>query len=374
MFGISFEKMKIESQKFKIMARIYGKVNTIDDISRINCIIRDEMLNINAEDELVELKKRSDYLCTLTYSPFWKKKFGDEIEKVRERAMAENYVTVNEANDVAKYYGWDKTYKPWGKPDGDIEAAVKAIPKQVVNELTETIIQMELSTEILEKLRQLFCELRAAALVCENVACLNKIKRSLDVVSALPHLKSFTKHFSDETMTQIDDLINVEKERSIELFNIISQINNYDVQYGLADVGDETSARNLIDNIMADETKADTYIPTEDKYKGPGKVLWLVYYLPSRKREYAKRIYLPGTYQNLHVEGPAEYYNRFGNPEYGLLLTYKTSIKPTVIHIHEREIQLPERWVTKKKIVPVPETAQNIRITEEKPDAAMRIA
>ncbi len=374
MFGISFEKMKIESQKFKIMARIYGKVNTIDDISRINCIIRDEMLNINAEDELVELKKRSDYLCTLTYSPFWKKKFGDEIEKVRERAMAENYVTVNEANDVAKYYGWDKTYKPWGKPDGDIEAAVKAIPKQVVNELTETIIQMELSTEILEKLRQLFCELRAAALVCENVACLNKIKRSLDVVSALPHLKSFTQHFSDETMTQIDDLINVEKERSIELFNIISQINNYDVQYGLADVGDETSARNLIDNIMADETKADTYIPTEDKYKGPGKVLWLVYYLPSRKREYAKRIYLPGTYQNLHVEGPAEYYNRFGNPEYGLLLTYKTSIKPTVIHIHEREIQLPERWVTKKKIVPVPETAQNIRITEEKPDAAMRIA
>ncbi len=356
------------------MARIYGKVDTIDDISRINCIIRDEMLNVNSEDELVELKKRSDYLCTLTYSPFWKKKFGDEIEKVRERAMAENYVTVNEANDIAKYHGWDKSYEPWGEPDENVEAAVKAIPKQVVSELTETIIQLELSTEILEKLRQLFCELRGAALVCEDVACLNKVKRSVDVVSALPHLESFTQHFSNETMMQIDDLIRVEKERSIELFNIIAQVNNYDVQYGLADVGDEDSARNVIDQVMSEEDKADTYIPTEVKYKGPGKVLWLVYYLPSRKRDYAKRIYLPGTYRNLQVEGPAEYFNRFGNPEYGLLLTYETSIKPTVIHIHGREIQLPERWVTKKKIVSVPETAKNIRITETKPESAMDIA
>ena len=356
------------------MARIYGKVNTIDDISRINCIIRDEMLHVDSEAELVELKKRSDYLCTLTYSPFWKKKFGEEIEKVRERAMAENYVTVIEANDIAKYHGWEKTYKPWGEPKDDIEAAVKAIPKQVVSELTETIIEMELSTEILEKLRELFCELRAAALVCEDVNCLNKIKRSVDVVSALPHLESFTQHFSEEVLTQIDELINVEKERSIELFNIIAQVHNYDVQYGLADVGDEMAAHAVIDKVMDEENKADTYIPTEAKYKGPAKVLWLVYYLPSRKREYAKRIYLPGTYRNLHVEGPAEYYNRFGNPEYGLLITYETSIKPTVIHVHGREIQLPERWVTKKKIVPVPETAQNIRITEEKPASAMSIA
>jgi hypothetical protein len=45
-----------------------------------------------------------------------------------------------------------------------------------------------------------------------------------------------------------------------------------------------------------------------------------------------------------------------------------------VIHVHGREIQLPERWITKKKIVPVPESAQNIRITEEKPESAMSIA
>lgn len=55
------------------MARIYGKVEDIKDISRINCIIRDEMLKVESEAELSELKKRSDYLCTLTYSPFWRR-------------------------------------------------------------------------------------------------------------------------------------------------------------------------------------------------------------------------------------------------------------------------------------------------------------
>ncbi len=356
------------------MARIYGKVNTIDDISRINCIIRDEMMNVNSEAELVELKKRSDYLCTLTYSPFWKKKFGDQIDEVRKRAMEENRVTVKEANYMAKYKGFEKTYKPWGKPQEEIDAALKEIPQQVVSELTETIIEMEMSTHILEQLRQLFCNLRKAALVCEDQACLNKVKRAVDIVAALPQLESFTRHFSDTVLEQIDDLINVEKNRSIKLFNIIAQVNAYDTYYDLADVADEQSAKNLIDKIMEEEQKADTYIPTEAKYKGTGKVLWLVYYLPSRKREYAKRIYLPGNYRNLQVEGPGMYYNRFGNPVYGILISYEMAIKPTVIHIHGKEVHLPERWVTKKKVVPVPETAQNIRITEEKPDAAMNIA
>ncbi len=372
--GTSFDIDFLSILKLNIMGHIYGKVNTIDDISRINCIIRDEMLNVDSEAELVELKKRSDYLCTLTYSPFWKDKFGDEIEKVRERAMAEDYVTVNEANYIAKYKGFDMTYKPWGEHDNDIAASLKEIPEQIVHELNDTIIQMELSTAILEQMRQLFCNIRGAALVCEDANCLNKLKKSIDVLAALPHLESFTKHFSEETLTQIDDLINVETDRSLQLFNIIAEVSNFDAQYDLADVGDDASAKAFIDKIMPSEDKADTYIPTEDRYKGPGKIIWLTYFLPSRKRAYAKRIYLPGPYRNLQVDGPAEYYNKFGNPEYGILLTYQTSIKPTTIHIHDREVQLPERWVTKRKIVKVPETAQNFRITEQKPESAMAIA
>jgi len=69
------------------MSRIYGKVESVEDISRINCIIRDEMLIVESEAELTELKKRSDYLCTLTYSPFWQKKFGDKIEELRKELL-----------------------------------------------------------------------------------------------------------------------------------------------------------------------------------------------------------------------------------------------------------------------------------------------
>ena len=93
------------------MGRIYGKVDRVEDISRINCIIRDEMLQVKSEAELVDLKKRSDYLCTLTYSPFWKKKFGDKIEELRKVALEENRVTARLANDVAKYLGFTNFVK-----------------------------------------------------------------------------------------------------------------------------------------------------------------------------------------------------------------------------------------------------------------------
>jgi len=193
------------------MSRIYGKVESVEDIKRINCIIRDEMLKIENEAELTELKKRSDYLCALTYSPFWQKKFKDKIEELREVAIEENRATVKTANYIAKY-------------------------------------------------------------------------------------------------------------------------------------------------------------------KGGAKVLWLVYFLPRRKREYAKRIYFPADAFDIKVEGPDYYKNRFGNNVYGIKLTYKMTIKPTTIHIRGKEIHLPERVVSKTKIIPIPQDATDFRIVEEKPASAMDIA
>jgi len=49
------------------MSRIYGKVESVEDIKRINCIIRDEMLKVENEAELTELKKRSDFLHILHF-------------------------------------------------------------------------------------------------------------------------------------------------------------------------------------------------------------------------------------------------------------------------------------------------------------------
>ena len=125
---------------------------------------------------------------------------------------------------------------------------------------------------------------------------------------------------------------------------------------------------------MEEEAKSETYIPTEVKYKGGAKVLWLVYYHPKRKREYAKRIYFPADAFDIQVEGPGMFKNRFGNEVYGIKITYKMSIKPTVIHVRGKEVHLPERIITKTKIVTLPEIAENIRLMEEKPESAMNIA
>ncbi|NPA53540.1 MAG: hypothetical protein GXO21_02610 [Aquificae bacterium] len=356
------------------MGRIYGRVEDVEDIRRINCIIRDEMLNVETPAQLTDLKKRSDYLCTLTYSPFWKKKFGDKIEELRKVAIEENRATVKTANYVAKYKGFDREYEPW-KKEINIEEELKKIPQQVIEELTNSIFSLKLSIDILEQLRREFCNIRKAMVFCEDVECLDKLKKAVDILSVLPYLESFSQHFDKEVLKTIDELINEEKERSVKLANIIAEVNKWDRYYqAISEDKFETTAEEYLKRLLEEEEKASTYIPTEVKYKGGAKVLWLVYYHPIKKRDYAKRIYFPADAFDITVEGPGEFENKFGNKVYGIKITYKTKIKPTTIRIKGREIHLPERIVTRTKVVPLPKVAQNIRIMEERPESAMDIA
>lgn len=92
---------------------IYGDVNTLEDLKEINRKIRAEMERVPSKDQLTELKKRSDYLCTLTMSPSWRKKFGDKIDRFREVAMEENRRTVEKANSIARKKGFAVEYHPW---------------------------------------------------------------------------------------------------------------------------------------------------------------------------------------------------------------------------------------------------------------------
>jgi hypothetical protein len=96
------------------LGHIYGEVNSAQGIRRINRIIRKEMDSVTTREELTELKKRSDYLCTLTYSPSWRKRFGGKVRALRRAAMEENRKTVEHANRVAAKHGWDADYDPWG--------------------------------------------------------------------------------------------------------------------------------------------------------------------------------------------------------------------------------------------------------------------
>jgi hypothetical protein len=98
------------------IGHIYGAVNSAADIRRINRVIRKEMDRVTAREELTELKKRSDYLCTLTASPSWRKKFGSKVNVLLRVAREENRRTVEHANRIAMKHGWRADYDPWG-PD-----------------------------------------------------------------------------------------------------------------------------------------------------------------------------------------------------------------------------------------------------------------
>jgi hypothetical protein len=94
---------------------LYREVNSIKDIREINRTIREEMDRVETREQLTELKKRSDYLCTLTFSPAWKTKFGERVIRLREVAKEENRKTVEHANEVARRHGWPANYDPWGE-------------------------------------------------------------------------------------------------------------------------------------------------------------------------------------------------------------------------------------------------------------------
>ncbi len=357
------------------MARIYGKVEGPKDIRRINCIIRDEMLKVQTPEQLTDLKKRSDYLCTLTYSPFWLKKFGPMIERLRETALEENRATVRLANYVAKYRGWDKFYEPWGRDKKSIDERLKEIPKEVIKEVLESVVELTLSPEILEELRKNFCEIRKAMVFVEDPETLLKLKRQSDLIVALSRVSDFKERFL-ETFSQIEQLLEVEEERTVELANIIADVNGWKLffeRWDESQVLENQTLEEYIKKLLQEEEKASSYIPSQAKYK-EGKVLWLVYRHSRKNREFAKRVYLPGSAKSVKLEGPGIFKNRFGKEVFGVKITYEAKIEPAVVKVGERKIHLPERWVKREKVIPLPKEAENIRLLDEKPPVAYPVA
>ena len=93
---------------------IYGEVTSPNSMRTINRLIRRDIRGVRTQAQLSELKRRSDYLCTLTQSPAWKKRFGSNAARLLEVCKEENQRTVKVANQVARKKGWDVEYDPWG--------------------------------------------------------------------------------------------------------------------------------------------------------------------------------------------------------------------------------------------------------------------
>ena len=59
------------------------------------------------------LKRRSDYLCTLTYAPSWQQRFGRKTMRFRTAARQEDVKTTHAANRFARKRGFEPAYHPW---------------------------------------------------------------------------------------------------------------------------------------------------------------------------------------------------------------------------------------------------------------------
>jgi hypothetical protein len=93
---------------------IYGEVNSVSNIREINRQIRNEIRDVSDRQHLTELKKRSDYLCTLTQAPSWQEKFGSKSGRMLVVAKEEDQRTTRLANSVARRKGLGGQYDPWG--------------------------------------------------------------------------------------------------------------------------------------------------------------------------------------------------------------------------------------------------------------------
>lgn len=93
---------------------IYGEVTSPTSIRKIDRMIRADIRSAKSREQVTELKRRSDYLCTLTRSPAWKTRFGSKVDALLKVAKEENARTVKLANQVAKKHDWDVEYEPWG--------------------------------------------------------------------------------------------------------------------------------------------------------------------------------------------------------------------------------------------------------------------
>jgi hypothetical protein len=95
---------------------VYGEVNSAGDLRRIFAQIRSEVAMAISRDELTELYRRAGYLVTLTFSPAWEKRFGDEVIELRQLAEEEFSKTAHKINERAKAIGTDPDYdETWGE-------------------------------------------------------------------------------------------------------------------------------------------------------------------------------------------------------------------------------------------------------------------
>ncbi len=357
------------------MSWIYGPVNSVEDIARINCIIRDEMVEVENEGMLTELKKRSDYLCTLSFSPFWQKKFGEAIDNIRKEALVQNRATVKLANMIAKVKGWNKKYSPWGKNKyEDIEENIRKEAERILGEIENSVYENHEDIEV--DMRKLFCQIRFAMLYAEIPEDLLTLHKKAEMWVFTTFGKLFVLYFDKDLLEKLRSMTIAEFDKTVDLANVVAEFHGWDVEfdhfYG-SGVEQEEDIEEYLQRWEEELKKASTYVPTEARY-GDAKILWVVYELPRARRgrkKRAKRVYLPSSAKNVKVMGPDWFITRFGRKVWGIKIEYESILPKRTIKRGDSVITLPSTKVKRSKIVSLPEGITSFEITDKRPEGAI---
>ena len=117
--------------------------------------------------------------------------------------------------------------------------------------------------------------------------------------------------------------------------------------------------------------------PSESRFDKGGRVLYLVYESDQRSRagksnprRRVKRFYLPRDSKDVRIEGPRTVKKRTGTQVNGVRVQYSHLLAPATAQRGQTTYSLPERWANRTKVIELPKSARNVRLTESPPAGA----
>jgi hypothetical protein len=117
------------------------------------------------------------------------------------------------------------------------------------------------------------------------------------------------------------------------------------------------------------------YKESKERYDGGGLEKYLVYRSPQRRRGgeaqdrvRVKRLYFPADASNIRIEGPQEVRTRTGRQVHGVVVRYAYVLAGGRARRGNTAYQVPERRSERAKVVPLPNEARGVRLTDEPPE------
>jgi hypothetical protein len=120
---------------------------------------------------------------------------------------------------------------------------------------------------------------------------------------------------------------------------------------------------------------------SEERYDEGGRVLYLQYESDqavrggTRRRTRAKRFYLPGDSRRVTVGAPGELRKRTGRTVHGVEVHYEYHVERAPGNSARRGSRpAPDHWSQRTKVIELPVTARNIRLTRHAPPQRIAVA